>query len=179
MASLGNYYINASILDYASGVFTDAALTNLASDGFYSNGLIVREQYLGVLMPQQGASSCVDANLNYSLNNNVSSSCAGSIFNMRIIIAQNPPSWNTIYLDQTVISNTTGLTTIPSGSTQIVFSFVYNNTSCTRMQSVIEINGTQVASQNFPILVGGQTYTLSYSSNITSSSSINCYVINY
>lgn len=179
MASLGNYYINASILDYASGVFTDAALTTLAPDAYYSNGLIVRQQVGGILMPAQGCDSCTDANIYYYINKNVEASCSSAIFNMNLKIDQGAPLYNVNFLNYTAISNTTGYTNIPTGMTKITFTFTYNTSSCTRMQSYIVLNGVVVATQQFPILVGGNTYSLSYITNMTINSSLGVYVSNY
>lgn len=179
MASLGNYYINASTFDLASGVFTNAALTTLAPDDYYSNGIIVRQQVGGMLMPVQGADSCTDANINYTISKNTSTACNSAIFNFGLQIAQNAPSYNVFYLNTTVTSNTTNYVNIPTGSTKITYSFTYNTSSCTRMTIVIEVNGVQVATQQFPTLVGGSTYSLSYTTNITSNSTVNAYVINY
>ena len=59
MAVSGPYYLNAPSLGTATAVFDDAALTTFALDGFYSDGLISREQVSGVLLPQQTCPSCV------------------------------------------------------------------------------------------------------------------------
>jgi hypothetical protein len=49
MSTLGNYYIDNPQFEFASGVYTDAALTISAPDGWYSNGVIARRQISGVL----------------------------------------------------------------------------------------------------------------------------------
>jgi len=43
MAVFGTYYIDAPTFASATGVFTDAALTTCAPDGFYSDGVIYRQ----------------------------------------------------------------------------------------------------------------------------------------
>jgi hypothetical protein len=58
MATTSSYYLNAPSLGSATAVFTDDALTECAPDGFYSNGVIVREQADCVLLPQQECPSC-------------------------------------------------------------------------------------------------------------------------
>lgn len=58
MATSSAYYLNAPSLGSATAVFTDDDLTTLAADGFYSNGVIVREQVSGVLLPQQTCPTC-------------------------------------------------------------------------------------------------------------------------
>jgi hypothetical protein len=58
MAVSSTYYLNAPSLGSATAVFSNAALTTLAADGFYSDGVISREQVSGVLLPQQTCPSC-------------------------------------------------------------------------------------------------------------------------
>lgn len=48
MATSGIYYLNAPSLVASTSVYTDAALTIVAPDGFYSDGANVRELVLGV-----------------------------------------------------------------------------------------------------------------------------------
>jgi len=56
--SSGTYYINAPSLASANAVFSDSAMTTCAPDGFYSDGVIVREQSVCTLLPQQTCPSC-------------------------------------------------------------------------------------------------------------------------
>ena len=58
MATSSSYYLNAPSLGSATAVFTDAALSVCAANGFYSDGVIVREQVDCVLLPQQTCSAC-------------------------------------------------------------------------------------------------------------------------
>lgn len=58
MATSSTYYLNAPSLGSATAVFLNAALTTLAADGFYSDGVISREQVSGALLPQQSCPSC-------------------------------------------------------------------------------------------------------------------------
>ena len=58
MAISSSYYINAPSLGSATAVFTDSALLICAADGFYSDGVISREQVSCVLLPQQTCPSC-------------------------------------------------------------------------------------------------------------------------
>ncbi len=67
MATQGTYYLNGASLALASAVYTDAALTTLAPDGFYSDNSIVREQVSGVLQAQSACPGCgVEVTLCYS-----------------------------------------------------------------------------------------------------------------
>jgi hypothetical protein len=58
MATQGTYYLDAPSLSSATVVYDDANLTTVAADGFYSDGIISREQSSGVLLPQVACPSC-------------------------------------------------------------------------------------------------------------------------
>lgn len=55
----GTYYFDGINFAQASALFTDAALTTLAADGFYSQNGIVRQQLNGVLLNSQPCSDCI------------------------------------------------------------------------------------------------------------------------
>ena len=59
MATSGTYYLDAPSLGSATVIYSDINLTTIAPDGFYSDGVIVREQALGVLLPQVTCGSCI------------------------------------------------------------------------------------------------------------------------
>lgn len=59
MAVSSSYYINGPSIGSATAVFTDSSLLICAPDGFYSDGVISREQVDCVLLPQQTCPSCV------------------------------------------------------------------------------------------------------------------------
>jgi hypothetical protein len=59
MSTPGNYYLNGPTLETATSVFDDPALTICAADGFYSNGVIVRQQINCLLTAIQTCPSCV------------------------------------------------------------------------------------------------------------------------
>lgn len=61
MATSSTYYLNGPSLGSATAVFTDPDLTLCAPDGFYFDGVIVREQVSCVLLPQQNCPACADA----------------------------------------------------------------------------------------------------------------------
>ena len=58
MAQLGIYYFNGTSFSTASAIYTNAALTTLAPDGFYSNAGIVRQQLNGILLNAQSCDTC-------------------------------------------------------------------------------------------------------------------------
>lgn len=58
MATSSTYYLNGPSLGTATAVFSNSGLTVCAPDGFYSDGVIVREQVGCVLLPRQVCPSC-------------------------------------------------------------------------------------------------------------------------
>jgi hypothetical protein len=58
MASLDTYYFDGQSFANASAIYTDAALTTLAPDGYYSQGGIARQQLNGVLLNANDCSTC-------------------------------------------------------------------------------------------------------------------------
>jgi len=58
MAISSTFYLDSPSLSTATAIYADLYLTTLAADGFYSEGTIVREQALGVLLPQVICPSC-------------------------------------------------------------------------------------------------------------------------
>ena len=58
MATSGTYYLDAPSLGTATVVYSNAALTVVAADGFYADGSIVREQVSGVLLPSVTCPTC-------------------------------------------------------------------------------------------------------------------------
>lgn len=60
MATSLTYYLDAPSLASATVVYLDESLITLAPDGYYSDGVIVRQQVGGKLLPAQPCGSCVD-----------------------------------------------------------------------------------------------------------------------
>lgn len=58
MATSSTYYLNGPTLGTATAVFSNSGLTVCAPNGFYSDGIIVREQVGCVLLPRQVCPSC-------------------------------------------------------------------------------------------------------------------------
>jgi hypothetical protein len=52
------YYLDGNTLADSTAVYTDAGLTTCAADGFYSDGTIVRELSVCLLLPAQTCPSC-------------------------------------------------------------------------------------------------------------------------
>jgi hypothetical protein len=52
------YYINGPTLSSSTAIFTDAAMTTCAPDGYYADGPVVRQQVDCVLLPEQECPFC-------------------------------------------------------------------------------------------------------------------------
>ena len=57
-ASKGTYYLDSSSFSTATGIYTNATLTTQAVDGWYSDGVVLREQVSGVLQPSAICGLC-------------------------------------------------------------------------------------------------------------------------
>ena len=51
MATSGSYFLNGPSLSSSTTVYSDISLSVVAPDGFYSDGVVSREQVSGVLLP--------------------------------------------------------------------------------------------------------------------------------
>jgi hypothetical protein len=114
MATSGTFYLDAPSLSTATVVYSNAALTTVAANGFYSDGSIVREQVSGVLLPQQICPSC-------------SVPCGGTI---------NANGTQGVYYLNTNLGSPTGAviirfnpTSVPEGIKVVYNSIVYNGLS--------------------------------------------------
>ena len=58
MATYGQYYYDGLNFATATSVYTDAALTNVAPDGWYSQGGVYRQMLNGVLLAVTPCPSC-------------------------------------------------------------------------------------------------------------------------
>ena len=61
MATLGTFCFDGENFSQASALYTDNTLTTFAADGFYAQGLIVRQQLSGVLLNAQNCGACLVA----------------------------------------------------------------------------------------------------------------------
>lgn len=58
MAISSTYYLNGPSLSSSTTIYSDSSLTTIAPDGFYSDGIISREQVSGILLPAIPCGSC-------------------------------------------------------------------------------------------------------------------------
>jgi hypothetical protein len=52
------YYLNGPSLSSSTTIYSDSSLTTIAPDGFYSDGVISREQVSGILLPAVACGTC-------------------------------------------------------------------------------------------------------------------------
>lgn len=55
---MANFYLDGTDLTNSTAVYDDVALTTLAADGYYSDGIISRQQVSGALLPATVCPSC-------------------------------------------------------------------------------------------------------------------------
>jgi hypothetical protein len=90
MAINSTFYLNGADLATSTAVYLDFQLLNLAPNGFYGDGTIVRQQVSGILLPYQTCSGCpipcdtglIDTNTEialFNINATVGTSTAGPI----------------------------------------------------------------------------------------------------
>lgn len=110
MAISSTYYLNAPSLGSATAVFTNASLTTFAANGFYSDGVISRQQVSGVLLPQQNCTSLPTATLSWTFTETNASVGSMKIYVNGIVIenrvADSSGTWDvslgdTIYVEVT------------------------------------------------------------------------------
>ena len=58
MAINSTYYLDAADLTLATAVYLDLELTLISPDGFYGNGIITRQQSLGMLLAAEACATC-------------------------------------------------------------------------------------------------------------------------
>lgn len=58
MAISSTYYLNGPSLSSSTTIYSDSSLTIIAPDGFYSDGVISREQVSGILLPAVPCGTC-------------------------------------------------------------------------------------------------------------------------
>lgn len=63
MATQNTYYLNAASFNSATGIYLDEGLTELVPNGFYSDGVSVRQMLDGVLYPAQVCDSCCEISI--------------------------------------------------------------------------------------------------------------------
>lgn len=114
MATQATYYLDAPSLGSATVVYSNSTLTTVAPNGYYSDGVIVREQVSGVLLPQVICPSC-----SVSCNATISESGAQGIYYLSVNLG-----------------NTTGAVvvefnpqSVPDGIVAVFNSVTYNGVS--------------------------------------------------
>jgi hypothetical protein len=114
MATSGTFYLDAPSLSTATVIYSNAALTTVAANGYYSDGSIMRQQLAGVLLPPVICPSC-------------SVSCGGTI---------SANGAQGVYYLNTNLGSPTGAvivrfnpTSVPDGIKAVYNSIVYNGLS--------------------------------------------------
>ena len=130
MATLGTYCFDGVNFSSATSLYTDSSLSTLAADGYYGQGLIVRQQLSGILLNAQPCSACLvpcGTGLSASISNQ------NGVFNADIDLAND--------LGAVVIRCFMG-SSVPDGIAATWNSVVYNRlTAADNHNGVTLING--------------------------------------
>tara|TARA_R110001606_G_scaffold31236_1_gene95544 strand:- start:876 stop:1928 length:1053 start_codon:yes stop_codon:yes gene_type:complete len=133
MATLGTYCFDGVNFSSATSLYTDSSLSTLAADGYYGQGLIVRQQLNGILLNAQPCSACLvpcGTGLSASINNQ------NGVFDANIDLAND--------LGAVVIRCFMGQV-VPDGIAATWNSVVYNRLTATdNHNGVILLNGADV-----------------------------------
>ena len=117
MATSSTYYLNAPSLASATAVFTDSGLTTYAPNGYYSNGVISRQQISGVLSPAVTCPACPPAYATWYASGIVSANpCSQAIG--QVVYTTWGTAWNSINKFWT----DTAMTTIYEGTGYISYT---------------------------------------------------------
>jgi len=145
------YYIDGTTLSNSNAVYTNAAMTVCASDGFYSDGVISREQVNCSLLPQQVCVSCAEP-----CGGTISESGNQGIYLLDLDVGGTPTDIGAVI----VRFNPFG---IPDGIRATFGSTIYNKVSSPvdgYHGSTSNSNYTFIGNTNDDCGVAGSTYTL-------------------
>ena len=164
MAAIGNYYFNGTSFAQATAIYTNAGLTTLAPDGYYSNSGIVRRQLNGILLNAQTCNTCATP-------------CGSGVS------AQNSNT-NGIFVASVDLANSTGAsvfygyfgTTVPDGVRLTYNSVTLNRFTCNGNHNTVVLTdgaGTTVDYAGIGNASGEYTYMGRTNANLISQSPYN------
>lgn len=114
MATSSTYYLDAPSLSSATVVYSNAALTTVAANGYYSDGAIMRQQLGGVLLPPVICPACA-----VPCGGTISASGAQGIYYLNVNLGS---STGAVVIDFDPLS-------VPDGIVAVYNSVVYNGVS--------------------------------------------------
>lgn len=159
MAISSTYYLNAPSLGSATAVFSNSTLTTLAADGFYSDGVISREQVDGVLLPQQDCTSTSNATLAWSYTETNGSVGTMDLYVNGLVVesrsADSSGSWVVYVGDVIYVEITSSACSGGNGKANAYCTGLIDDASCAN-------GSTSLTSTTYTVVVGdvGATLTL-------------------
>lgn len=117
MAVSSTYYLDAPSLSASTAVFLDPSLSSCAPDGFYSDGVIAREQVSCALLPEVPCPSCPGGEVYYVDVHSAPASALGFDESYDIYYTIDAGSPILITSKSTDICELVGTVTVPYGST--------------------------------------------------------------
>jgi hypothetical protein len=164
MASLGTYYFDGQSFANATAIYTDAALTTLAADGYYSQGGLVRQQLNGVLLNANDCSECY-VSCGSGLTANVSDN---GVFNADIDMANSTGA---------VIAYFYMTSSIPDGVVATYNAVNYNRLTCNNNHNGVTLEDGSGATVDYAGIgnqgTGKPTYVGNENSGLVSNSPYN------
>jgi hypothetical protein len=153
------FYLNAPSLGSATAVFYDAALTVCAADGYYSDGLITREQVGCVLLPQEDCPFC---GASCSPLGEITTESSQGLYRISVNTGENPTDIGAIIIEFNVND-------VPNGIIATLNTNTYNElSSVTEGYLASSVLGTVTyvgkSADNCGLYGGGTTLSLPVSS---------------
>jgi hypothetical protein len=148
---MATYYIDGTTLSNSTAVYDNAAMTLCAADGFYSDGVIVREQVNCSLLPAQTCPTCAEP-----CGGTINGSGAQGIYLLDLDVGGTPTDTGAIL----VMFNPRS---VPDGIRATFNSTVYNKVSSPvdgYHGSTSTSNFTFIGAQNSDCGISGSTYNL-------------------
>jgi hypothetical protein len=142
MATLGTYCFDGVNFSSATSLYTDSSLSTLAADGYYGQGLIVRQQLNGILLNAQPCSACLvpcGSGLSASISNqngvfdaNIDLANDTGAVVIRCFMGSSVPdgiaaTWNSVVYNRlTAADNHNGVTLIDGAGVQVDYAGIFN-----------------------------------------------------
>ena len=126
------YYLDGNTLADSTAVYTDAGLTTCAADGFYSDGTIVRELSVCLLLPAQTCPSC-----NIPCGNTITYLGTDGLYNVAVNVGGTPADVGAVVITFTPAG-------VPDG-----IKVSYNNNTYNELSSPVDGYHASTVSTNF------------------------------
>ena len=171
MPTFNLYRLDGTDLESSNSIFTDAEMSIVAPDGWYSADGISRQMLNGVLLPSVKCAPCpggpgvIDYNLGYGIINSLPE---GSVSSILFSIDVN--GTNELSISEEIVRTEL----IPAGSMSISFSIVYNDSieALDQITLRIESPGGVLVSENIIDSPASDSYVVTASAVVDGDTSV-------